>query len=367
MDTISVSPTVAAPTRHESQTMAELVRCHHEGVRYALRRVLGWSGEEDDLVQEVFVRLLIRLRQPGEVNPGAWVRGVARNLAVDEARRRRPVPAELDRLDRPTQRDPGEALVGSELYDAVLAGLRALPARQSQVLLSHIEKGPRTVPAVAAELEISVHAAESLLARARGAIRARLVSQGVECGRASVGVCAVGAGIVGLLPRLARRIRTVLVAAASGGVLVATVVIPVVGELPSTGAGTRAPATAVAPLSATSPLPAAPAMAAAPEPAPEPPAAVTPAEAAPSASGPARPVVAVQAELSVGAAAAVSASASAGGAAVSAAAQAEPSLAGPRAGAARVGAGVAAGLPRIETGTALGGVLGAVGEGGRRR
>ena len=155
-----------------------LLALHDGDVRSALCRVLGRSQEEDDLVQEVFTRLVVRLRQPGELCVGAWLRGVAHNLAVDEIRRRRPVPVEDARLDREVSSPAEDSLDGAELYTSLVEGAQGLPHRQRAALAASLEGGGPGVATVASSLGVSVHAAESLLSRARVGLRMHLAMAG---------------------------------------------------------------------------------------------------------------------------------------------------------------------------------------------
>ena len=77
-------PTVAIPSDAD---LAAQLKEHRATAQRAVRSVIGSSAEEEDLVQEVLTRLVIRLRQPGEINVGAWTWRVAHHLAVDHLRR----------------------------------------------------------------------------------------------------------------------------------------------------------------------------------------------------------------------------------------------------------------------------------------
>ncbi len=192
MQTLSSQSTGA--DRLADDAIAALVATHDRDARDALRRVLGRSQEEDDLVQEVFVRLLIRLRQPGPIQVGAWVRGVAHNLAVDEIRRRRAVPVDEAHLDASVPSGADERLDGGELYAKLVAGARCLPDRQRAALAAVLGGDSGSgVAGVASQLGVSVHAAESLISRARSGLRHHLAAAGASRDDGSV---RVGAGAV---------------------------------------------------------------------------------------------------------------------------------------------------------------------------
>lgn len=206
-------------------SVASLMALHDRDARSALRRVLGRSQEEDDLVQEVFVRLVIRLRQPGRLCVGAWVRGVAHNLAVDEIRRRRPVPVDETRLDAAVNCPADDRVAGSELYSQLVEGAKALPDRQRAALASALsgDAGPG-VAGVASKLGVSVHAAESLLSRARIGLREHLATAGSDTGSVRVRIGAFLAAVGAVLAWVARQWRTATLATAVAAGAVTTVV-----------------------------------------------------------------------------------------------------------------------------------------------
>ncbi|MGH9154183.1 MAG: RNA polymerase sigma factor, partial [Acidimicrobiales bacterium] len=184
-----------------------LIARHDGDVRAALRQVLGRSQEEDDLVQEVFTRLVVRLRQPGELCVGAWLRGVAHNLAVDEIRRRRPVPVDDVRLDRQVPSAADDVIAGTDLYSRVVRGARELPDRQRAALSAALSNGGPGVAGVASTLGVSVHAAESLLSRARVGLRHQLASTGGDAGSARLSLGVVVAAVAAVVASVARRWR----------------------------------------------------------------------------------------------------------------------------------------------------------------
>lgn len=218
---------LARPDASARLPIATLVALHDRDVRSALRRVLGRSQEEDDLVQEVFTRLVVRLRQPGELCVGAWVRGVAHNLAVDEIRRRRPVPVDDVRLDRQVFSTAEDAIAGDDLYRRLVDGASRLPDRQRAALAAALSTGSPGVATVASSLGVSVHAAESLLSRARVGLRKELAMAGDnDTGSARLSVVAVLAVVAAALGAVLRRWRAVAAVTVTSGVLAGSAVIP---------------------------------------------------------------------------------------------------------------------------------------------
>lgn len=124
----------------------------------------------EDLTSEVFLAAARSLRRENQADlTVAWLIGVARHKLVDHWRRRSrrerdlhvlasdALHAEIDPLD---EVEEGRALVT----------LRRLPAQYQAALMLRYVDG-LSVPAVAAELGRTLHAAESLLARARREFR----------------------------------------------------------------------------------------------------------------------------------------------------------------------------------------------------
>jgi len=175
------------------EEVAELVRAHDPLVRAALRRVLGRHRDEDDLVQEVFLRLAIRMRQPGAVVPAAWLRRVARNVAIDELRRRRPVPVVDTLLDDATPPLPdhvGCRLEAEQLHDVLRRAVASLPERQRAALARRVagslaedcgdpaqEGAGSETDGAAKVLDRSSEARYSLVARARRQLRGQLAEE----------------------------------------------------------------------------------------------------------------------------------------------------------------------------------------------
>jgi RNA polymerase sigma-70 factor (ECF subfamily) len=117
----------------------------YSGLIFALGlRMLGDREAAEELVQEVFLRAW---RQSGTYQPqlgrlSSWLIGIARNLAVDELRRRGARPQKADgesdeqfaQIASPAGDDPAEQLVASSRRREVRLALDALPPAQRQVM-----------------------------------------------------------------------------------------------------------------------------------------------------------------------------------------------------------------------------------------
>ena len=164
----------------DSQAYRLLVERHGRRVLGMARRMTGNLAEAEDVAQEAFLRVWQRAgawREQG-AQFSTWLYRVVMNLCLD--RRRRKPMAPLESAGDPVDERPNaESTVASaERSREVEGALAVLPDRQRAALvLSYYEGLSNAVAAQA--LEISVEALESLLVRARRALRAELATRGV--------------------------------------------------------------------------------------------------------------------------------------------------------------------------------------------
>jgi RNA polymerase sigma-70 factor, ECF subfamily len=156
--------------------IAALVR-DHSGLLYRVAlSVLRNPAEAEDVVQDVFVRVLQRQRELGgiiEIKP--WLVRIAWNLALD--RRRRVRPDQMDEMfaaglvsaDQPVD----QALAEAGQIQRVLAAMDRLPKKERQALLLSAMEELSTAE-IAAVLDRSESSVRSLLFRARAHLRERL-------------------------------------------------------------------------------------------------------------------------------------------------------------------------------------------------
>jgi RNA polymerase sigma-70 factor (ECF subfamily) len=132
--------------------------------------VTGNLQDAEDAVQEALTRAALRWPKLRRYSvPEAWVRRVAMNLATDSFRRFRRRLTVTVRL----RADLESGQAGPAEVPGLMEALRALPVAQRKVVvLHHLLDLP--VEQVAAELGVPVGTVKSRLARARGALAARL-------------------------------------------------------------------------------------------------------------------------------------------------------------------------------------------------
>ncbi|SNS64783.1 MULTISPECIES: RNA polymerase sigma factor [unclassified Azospirillum] len=160
---------------------AVLANRHTARALAVAQRILGSAGEADEVVQEAWVRVWARAGQwqaGGSARFSTWLHRVVVNLCID--RRRRPGFAPLE--DAPEMADPApgaESVIARREMSAQMASAMAdLPERQrAAISLCYYEE--MSAAEAGRVMELSVPAVESLLARARRALRGRLAAMGV--------------------------------------------------------------------------------------------------------------------------------------------------------------------------------------------
>ena len=147
------------------------------------QRLLGQRGEAEEVAQEAFVRVWKQAAhwEPGRARFETWLHRVALNLCYDRLRgRREEEPYDEARHESADPAPaPEQALQAAQRSERVAAALAALPARQREALVLQYYQGLSNGEA-AALMDISVEALESLLARARRTLRARLLGDGKD-------------------------------------------------------------------------------------------------------------------------------------------------------------------------------------------
>jgi RNA polymerase sigma-70 factor, ECF subfamily len=165
---------LAAAVRRDAKAFGQLVAKYHSFVYRVVWRMTNGATEAEDIAQEAFLKLW---NNPGQVREAAalkgWLMRVAHNLAMDWFRHRpdRDI-ADVPELSdgRPDAEDRMSQQWVSLRINKAVAGL---PERQRLALtLIHFEQFPQAE--AAALMELSVDAFESLLARARRALKEQL-------------------------------------------------------------------------------------------------------------------------------------------------------------------------------------------------
>jgi len=173
--------------RGDRDAFAELVARWQQPVWSFVLRSLGNESDAEDVAQAVFVQAW---KAAGRYRPTArfstWLFTIARNLCLNELRRRARHPAESleapavsgeehtrPQLPDTAQPQPGEALLLRELESRLAAALAALPETQRTALLLS-QRDELSYEEISAVLGCSLNATKSLIFRARETLKHRL-------------------------------------------------------------------------------------------------------------------------------------------------------------------------------------------------
>ena len=172
---------IAAVARRDASAFRTLAERHAAGLHRLAWRLLADASEAEDVVQESLLRMWDHAAAWKPVGGGvpAWLRRIATNLCLDRLRRRARMSDEAppDIVDDRMAAD--QRIDADRLGDVARRALAALPDRQrAAVVLTYYEQLSN---AAAAELmEMKLKAFESLLVRARTALRAAVGAAGVS-------------------------------------------------------------------------------------------------------------------------------------------------------------------------------------------
>lgn len=152
-----------------------LIDRHLRAVVGLARRMLGEAAEAEDIAQETMLRLW---RMGGQLEVGlggvrGWLFRVARNLCIDRLRagqRVRVVDEVPEEIEEPRQLDDLQA---ADVSVSVERAMMGLPDRQRTALLLFHNDG-LTLVEIGQEMGVSSEAVESLLARGRRGLKAKL-------------------------------------------------------------------------------------------------------------------------------------------------------------------------------------------------
>ena len=178
LDGIPDDELVAAVAKGDEDACRELMKRHLGRVVALARRMLGNQADAEEIAQEVFLRVWKHAEkwEPGRAQFSTWLHRVGTNLCLDRLRKQG--MDDLDAIPEPASDDPTpyEAMAQKDVARRVEAALQTLPARQRlAITLSHYQ-GLTNIEA-AEVMDVTVEAVESLLGRARRALRTALATE----------------------------------------------------------------------------------------------------------------------------------------------------------------------------------------------
>ncbi len=167
LDRCAPAPEPAAPC----ETFEQLVTEHHARIARLVQRLLGWSSDADDVVQEVFLAALDAWPKfRGASQASTWLVQIALNKCRTHRRRSGVLHRMIEHLrERARARHTlpaSAATIDQERNEQVRRALQSLPPRDREVLVLHyLEELP--VAEIATLLDLNRGAVEVRLSRAR--------------------------------------------------------------------------------------------------------------------------------------------------------------------------------------------------------
>lgn len=174
---------VGAVARGDAAAFRQLTDKYLVAVHRLAARMLGDPNEAEEVAQDTFLKLWTHA---GSWRPASsdnallpWLRSLAMNACIDRLRRRRfhtgeEVPERVD--DGPS---PVDQIDRHRVGALVARALRSLPDRQrAAIVLTYYEELSNADAAAAMDLHLK--AFESLLLRARQAMKLAIASMGIE-------------------------------------------------------------------------------------------------------------------------------------------------------------------------------------------
>ena len=171
---------MACLAARDAQALRTVISLFGEKAHRIAWRMLGDAAEAEDVAQEAMLKLWQQADgwSAGGHGIGPWLARVTANLCIDRMRRIRPVTSEdlPERVDETPLAD--EQIDEAQIRSLMQAALQALPDRQrAAIVLTYWQECSNQEAALA--LEMNIKAFESLLLRARKALREAMMKRGL--------------------------------------------------------------------------------------------------------------------------------------------------------------------------------------------
>ena len=170
---------VARLVRGDTAGLAGLMGRYQDRLLRYLLRLLGEEAVAEDVFQQTWLHATERIRRYDPDRPfGPWLFAVARNLAIDELRRRRPESLD-EKAEAPAATGPGgdplSSAVAGQRRRRVAEALAALAGLDREVLALRFEE-ELALPELARTLGVPVPTAKARLYRALARLREGLLA-----------------------------------------------------------------------------------------------------------------------------------------------------------------------------------------------
>jgi RNA polymerase sigma-70 factor (ECF subfamily) len=152
-----------------------LMARHLPSILNMARRMLQSPHEAEDVAQDAFCKVWVNAGKwkPGQALFKTWLHRVALNLCYDRLRLRQHADLEAAAEVAASAPGPAQMTLSGQVAAHVDEALQTLPQRQKEAIVMVHYHGMSNIEA-AEQMGLSVDALESLLARARRALRAKL-------------------------------------------------------------------------------------------------------------------------------------------------------------------------------------------------
>lgn len=166
---------MAAIAAGDQNAYADAVKRYLRLISSYCLRMTGNRGEAEDMTQETFLKLWTHARswKPELASVSTWLHRIAHNLCVDYLRKDKTGLSEELNENTPDESDTEAELDRQTLIARLHETLNQLPERQRSALVLNQFQGLSNRE-VAAVMDISVEAVESILARARRTLKQKL-------------------------------------------------------------------------------------------------------------------------------------------------------------------------------------------------
>ncbi len=151
----------------EREVYGQLFQKYYAQIYAICLAMLGNPHDAEDLAQDVFVLAYQRLDQLRDAEKFfPWLKNITRNRSKNRVQRAGPKLVPLDLASSHTAPDaPDERLLRQELIDSIMKAVKALPARDREVVQARIDGLSHTE--ISERFGISVQASMNRLSRAR--------------------------------------------------------------------------------------------------------------------------------------------------------------------------------------------------------